>query len=123
MIFLIAAIVVLQMPLLSRNSIFQVFEIITIRIKQQNIVLRAKSFPVSVQTAQECEELRVSVIGTGVDARCLGIAFTANAMAHQVEAYMQAGFDDCLAKPLQLERLPNAQRGSGQYLLVWRFEY
>jgi len=36
------------------------------------------------------------------------LAFTANAMAHQVESYMQAGFDDCLTKPLQLERLRNA---------------
>jgi CheY-like chemotaxis protein len=35
------------------------------------------------------------------------LAFTANAMAHQVESYLRAGFDDCLTKPLQLgaERL------------------
>ena len=36
------------------------------------------------------------------------VAFTANAMAHQVEAYMEAGFDDCLTKPLQIERLRSA---------------
>lgn len=36
------------------------------------------------------------------------IAFTANAMSHQVESYLQAGFDDCLTKPLQLERLRGA---------------
>jgi len=33
------------------------------------------------------------------------VAFTANAMSHQVEGYLQAGFDDCLTKPLQLDRL------------------
>ncbi|CUX80152.1 MAG: two component signal transduction system hydrid histidine kinase / response regulator with GAF and P [Roseibaca calidilacus] len=32
-------------------------------------------------------------------------AFTANAMSHQVESYLQAGFDACLTKPLKLERL------------------
>jgi CheY-like chemotaxis protein len=36
------------------------------------------------------------------------IAFTANAMAHQIESYLRAGFDDCLTKPLQLERLRTA---------------
>lgn len=36
------------------------------------------------------------------------LAFTANAMSHQVEAYMAAGFDDCLTKPLQIERLRSA---------------
>jgi len=36
------------------------------------------------------------------------LAFTANAMSHQVEAYMAAGFDDCLTKPLQLDRLRSA---------------
>ena len=36
------------------------------------------------------------------------LAFTANAMAHQVESYLQAGFDDCLTKPLQLDRLRTA---------------
>jgi PAS domain S-box-containing protein len=36
------------------------------------------------------------------------VAFTANAMSHQVEGYLQAGFDDCLTKPLQLDRLNNA---------------
>lgn len=36
------------------------------------------------------------------------LAFTANAMSHQVEAYLQAGFDDCLTKPLQLDRLRSA---------------
>jgi signal transduction histidine kinase/CheY-like chemotaxis protein/GAF domain-containing protein len=36
------------------------------------------------------------------------LAFTANAMAHQVEAYLQAGFDACLTKPLQLPRLATA---------------
>ncbi len=36
------------------------------------------------------------------------VAFTANAMSHQVEGYLQAGFDDCLTKPLQLDRLRSA---------------
>lgn len=36
------------------------------------------------------------------------IAFTANAMSHQVASYLKAGFDDCLTKPLQLERLRSA---------------
>ncbi len=36
------------------------------------------------------------------------LAFTANAMAHQIESYLRAGFDDCLTKPLQLERLRSA---------------
>jgi len=36
------------------------------------------------------------------------LAFTANAMAHQVEAYLQAGFDSCLTKPLQLSKLSKA---------------
>ncbi|HHX90837.1 MAG TPA: response regulator [Paracoccus sp.] len=47
--------------------------------------------------------------GEGEDgARLPILAFTANAMSHQVEAYMAAGFDDCLTKPLQLERLRSA---------------
>ena len=33
------------------------------------------------------------------------VAFTANAMSHQVDAYLQAGFDDCLTKPLKLSVL------------------
>ncbi|WP_370342428.1 ATP-binding protein [Pararhodobacter marinus] len=33
------------------------------------------------------------------------VAFTANAMAHQVESYLREGFDDCLTKPLHLDRL------------------
>jgi signal transduction histidine kinase/ActR/RegA family two-component response regulator len=36
------------------------------------------------------------------------LAFTANAMSHQVEAYLQAGFDACLTKPLQLAALAAA---------------
>lgn len=36
------------------------------------------------------------------------VAFTANAMSHQVDGYLRAGFDDCLTKPLQLERLRSA---------------
>lgn len=36
------------------------------------------------------------------------LAFTANAMSHQIAAYRQAGFDDCLTKPLQIERLSRA---------------
>ncbi|WP_333828127.1 ATP-binding protein [Pararhodobacter sp.] len=42
------------------------------------------------------------------DERLPILAFSANAMSHQVEAYMAAGFDDCLTKPLQLERLRSA---------------
>lgn len=36
------------------------------------------------------------------------IAFTANAMSHQVASYLAAGFDDCLTKPLQIDRLSAA---------------
>jgi signal transduction histidine kinase/FixJ family two-component response regulator len=36
------------------------------------------------------------------------LAFTANAMAHQVAGYMHAGFDACLTKPLQLPSLAAA---------------
>jgi len=36
------------------------------------------------------------------------VAFTANAMSHQVESYLAAGFDDCLTKPLQIDRLRTA---------------
>ncbi len=38
-------------------------------------------------------------------ARTPALAFTANAMTHQVEGYLAAGFDGCLTKPLKLERL------------------
>ena len=36
------------------------------------------------------------------------VAFTANAMSHQVASYLAAGFDDCLTKPLQIDRLTAA---------------
>lgn len=36
------------------------------------------------------------------------VAYTANAMSHQVASYLAAGFDDCLTKPLQLDRLSAA---------------
>jgi PAS domain S-box-containing protein len=36
------------------------------------------------------------------------VAFTANAMSHQVAGYMEAGFDDCLTKPLKVDRLREA---------------
>jgi len=36
------------------------------------------------------------------------LAFTANAMTHQIEAYLQAGFDACLTKPLHVNRLAEA---------------
>lgn len=36
------------------------------------------------------------------------VAFTANAMSHQVQSYLEAGFDDCLTKPLKTERLNEA---------------
>jgi PAS domain S-box-containing protein len=32
-------------------------------------------------------------------------AFTANAMSHQINSYLDAGFDACLTKPLKLDRL------------------
>ena len=62
------------------------------------------------------KEIRKREFGSG--RRIPVLAFTANAMSHQVEAYMQAGFDDCLTKPLQIDRLRSAlgaciaQRGS-----------
>ncbi|MCL1628781.1 ATP-binding protein [Roseibaca sp. V10] len=46
-----------------------------------------------------CEENRAGLKNTPA------FAFTANAMSHQVESYLQAGFDACLTKPLKLERL------------------
>lgn len=41
-------------------------------------------------------------------ARTPALAFTANAMSHQVAAYRAAGFDDCLTKPLKREDLVRA---------------
>ncbi|MCH8467437.1 MAG: response regulator, partial [Roseinatronobacter sp.] len=41
-------------------------------------------------------------------ARCPAIAFTANAMTHQVQSYLDGGFDACVTKPLKLERLRTA---------------
>lgn len=40
------------------------------------------------------------------------LAFTANAMSHQVESYLRAGFDDCLTKPLQISRLVSVLQGA-----------
>jgi CheY-like chemotaxis protein len=37
--------------------------------------------------------------------RTPAIAFTANAMSHQIEAYKAAGFDACLTKPLRKQDL------------------
>lgn len=37
--------------------------------------------------------------------RTPALAFTANAMTHQVEAYLAAGFDGCLTKPLRISSL------------------
>ncbi|MFN4100187.1 MAG: ATP-binding protein [Pararhodobacter sp.] len=51
------------------------------------------------------EHLRAAVPDTRVRTRLPIIAFTANAMSHQVEGYLAAGFDDCLTKPLQIDRL------------------
>lgn len=36
------------------------------------------------------------------------LAFTANAMTHQIAGYLAAGFDGCLTKPLTLEKLREA---------------
>ncbi|MGP9789179.1 ATP-binding protein [Roseinatronobacter sp. NSM] len=41
-------------------------------------------------------------------ARTPALAFTANAMSHQVAAYRAAGFDDCLTKPLKRDDLVRA---------------
>lgn len=49
--------------------------------------------------------LRQRLAGTPRQEQPEILAFTANAMAHQVEAYLQAGFDACLTKPLQLQKL------------------
>ena len=40
--------------------------------------------------------------------RTPALAFTANAMTHQVQSYLDAGFDGCLTKPLKLDRLREA---------------
>ena len=40
--------------------------------------------------------------------RVPALAVTANAMTHQVQSYLDAGFDGCLTKPLRLERLREA---------------
>lgn len=39
--------------------------------------------------------------------RTPAIAFTANAMSHQIESYIEAGFDACLTKPLRKQDLQN----------------
>lgn len=58
---------------------------------------------------REREARRLTGAGARTPPSALPIlAFTANAMSHQVEAYLQAGFDDCLTKPLQLDRLQGA---------------
>ena len=49
--------------------------------------------------------LREMIAANPARGRPLILAFTANAMSHQVEAYLQAGFDACLTKPLQLAAL------------------
>ena len=55
------------------------------------------------------EARRATQPGGRVPATLLPIvAFTANAMSHQVDGYLKAGFDDCLTKPLQLDRLHSA---------------
>lgn len=55
------------------------------------------------------EAQRAATLGGRAPATLLPIvAFTANAMSHQVVGYLQAGFDDCLTKPLQLDRLRSA---------------
>ncbi|WP_323037975.1 ATP-binding protein [Pararhodobacter sp.] len=55
------------------------------------------------------EAQRATTPGGRVPATLLPIiAFTANAMSHQVDGYLKAGFDDCLTKPLQLDRLRSA---------------
>lgn len=52
---------------------------------------------------------RALFAGKGNPATLLPIvAFTANAMSHQVETYVHSGFDDCLTKPLQLDKLRTA---------------
>lgn len=54
-------------------------------------------------------ELRKRVAAGGPDAPCpVILAFTANAMSHQVEGYLKSGFDACLTKPLQLPALARA---------------
>ena len=40
--------------------------------------------------------------------RTPAVAFTANAMTHQVQSYLDAGFDGCVTKPLKLDRLRTA---------------
>ncbi len=58
------------------------------------------------------EAQRAAAPGARIPAAALPIvAFTANAMSHQVAGYLAAGFDDCLTKPLQLDRLRNALGG------------
>ncbi len=39
--------------------------------------------------------------------RTPALAFTANAMSHQIESYRAAGFDDCITKPLKRPDLEN----------------
>lgn len=46
------------------------------------------------------------------------VAFTANAMSHQVQGYIDAGFDDCLTKPLKTERLNEALTMVARQLLA-----
>ena len=52
------------------------------------------------------EAQRAAAPGSRTPATLLPVvAFTANAMSHQVAGYLEAGFDDCMTKPLQLDRL------------------
>lgn len=53
-------------------------------------------------------DMRQRLIDAGAKRHMPILAFTANAMTHQVADYLAAGFDACLTKPLQAESLTRA---------------
>jgi CheY-like chemotaxis protein len=69
-----------------------------------DVVILDISMP-DIDGIEVMQALRCRISGWPRSDRPEILAFTANAMAHQVEAYLHAGFDACLTKPLQLQRL------------------
>jgi len=78
----------------------------TMETNQFNLVILDISMP-GLDGMDVMRRLRSRFARTGSTAEPapLIIAFTANAMSHQVEGYMKAGFDACLTKPLKVPLL------------------
>ncbi|MCW1934569.1 ATP-binding protein [Pararhodobacter zhoushanensis] len=80
------------------------FDLIILDISMPNLDGVSVLREIRAREAKRAEELGPKAPETPLPI----VAFTANAMSHQVEGYLAAGFDDCLTKPLQLDRLRSA---------------